>query len=313
MLGALAFLITGLSTSLTTQGASIVVYYAGVGVFMVMFLLNFFLYKKIPIISDFFAVTFSILVLAFGIVIAYGQNQERTTMLLPLFGLVSLVFCYRPIYLAFILTIAEAVFLILMKPVQPDELFIVNLVNTLIFSIVGLIGGAFTLSFKHKKHEADYQKQDLLEKDVLTGLLNRYSWSKALEEIEKNKTPVTICSLDVNGLKKINDAKGHLAGDELIKGAASCIQDVFGKYGNIYRVGGDEFSVLIFQEYSESQLRKKLDARTKYWEGSKCSDLSVSLGMAKLDFEKTTSIEEVIHLADIEMYKQKQEYYERNE
>jgi len=310
LLGALAFLITGLLTSFTKQGASIAVYYSGVGIFILMFVINFFLGKKHPIISDACAIIFSVLILALGVYIAYSQSNERTTMLLPLFGLVSLVFCYRPIYLVIILTISEIVYLVIMKGVQTPELYMVDMANTLIFSIIGLIGGLYTLSFKHKKHEADYEKQVLLEKDVLTGLYNRYSWQKALERIEKEKTPVTICSIDVNGLKKINDTLGHYAGDELIIGASKCIQDVFGECGDIYRIGGDEFCVLIYKECDRKRILSKLEARTKYWEGKQSSDLSLSCGMAKVDFENST-IEEAVHMADLEMYKNKQNYYEK--
>jgi len=312
LLGALAFLITGLSTSITNAGAPVVVYYSGVGVFVLMFLLNFFLGKKYLIISDIFAILFSIIILGLGIYIAYGQSQDRTTMLLPLFGLVSLVFCYRPIYLVVILTLSEVIYLIIMKGVQTQELYFVNMVNTLIFSIIGVIGGLYTLSFKHRKHEADFEKQSLLEKDTLTGLLNRYSWTKACEKITKETKPVTLCSLDVNDLKLINDTKGHIAGDELIIGAGNCIKDVFGQYGEIYRIGGDEFCVIIDKEHNKDRLRKNLDARTRYWEGKYSSDLTISLGMSDLTFEDNQTLESAIHLADIEMYKEKQKYHEKN-
>jgi len=308
LLGASAFLITGLSTSFTKQGAPMPLYLSGVGVFVLMFILNFFLSKKHPVISDFFAILFSILLLGLGITIAYTSNNERTTMLLPLFGLVSLVFCYRPIYLVVILTVSEVVFLILMKSVQTQELYFVNMVNTLIFSIVGIVGGLYTLSFKHKKHQADYKNQTLLERDVLTGLYNRYSWSKAFEKIEKEQTHVTVCTLDVNGLKKVNDSKGHLAGDNLIKGAATCIKDVFEEYGDIFRIGGDEFSVIIYKECDESKLYHTLEARTKYYEKKEGAELSISLGMSRLDFSEGQTVEMVLHQADIAMYKEKQKY-----
>lgn len=312
LLGALAFLITGITTSFTNQGAPVVVYYTGVGVFVLMFVLNFFIGKKYPGISDAFAIIFSALLLGLGIYIAYGQSQERTTMLLPLFGLVSLVFCYRPIYLVAILSIAEIVYLIIMKGVQTPELYLVDMVNTLIFSIIGLVGGLYTLSFKHKKHEADYEKQVLLEKDVLTGLYNRYSWRKASDMIQEKRIPVTVCSLDVNGLKKANDTNGHLAGDELIVGAATCIKDVFGDYGEIYRIGGDEFCVFAYKEINVEKIKDRLLARTKFWEGKRSSNLSLSLGVCKLDFNDEKTIEDAIHLADLEMYKQKQSYYQTN-
>ena len=50
-------------------------------------------------------------------------------------------------------------------------------------------------------------------------------------------------SMDVNGLKIINDRQGHAAGDELICVAASCMKTRFDRYGKVYRMGGDEFAV----------------------------------------------------------------------
>ena len=54
-----------------------------------------------------------------------------------------------------------------------------------------------------------------------------------------------IVYLDVNNLKIVNDKQGHEYGDELIKIAAKIIEDSFGKYGKAYRIGGDEFCVLL--------------------------------------------------------------------
>lgn len=53
-------------------------------------------------------------------------------------------------------------------------------------------------------------------------------------------------SIDVNGLKIVNDEIGHAAGDELIKGAAKCMKEVIGSYGKVYRTGGDEFVSIFF-------------------------------------------------------------------
>lgn len=196
-----------------------------------------------------------------------------------------------------------------MKNVQTNELFMIDLINTIIFSSIGLVGGLYVLAFKHKKHKADYENQVLLERDVLTGLLNRYSWNKEFEKIEKDKSVVTICSLDVNGLKKTNDSKGHLAGDELIIGAATCIKDVFDEYGNVYRIGGDEFSVLIYKDVDMESLCDKLNKKTESWKGKMCDELSVSLGVAKLDNQNITSINKALHLADQHMYSEKKKYH----
>ena len=89
--------------------------------------------------------------------------------------------------------------------------------------------------------------KDLLEAgahDHLTGLGNRYSFNRQIEKWNKFDNIVCVV-LDVNNLKLCNDRYGHEEGDRLIKDAAYCISSSFGKIGKCFRVGGDEFYVLI--------------------------------------------------------------------
>ena len=60
-------------------------------------------------------------------------------------------------------------------------------------------------------------------------------------------------SVDINGLKTVNDTLGHEAGDELICGAARCIEATLGTWGKCYRTGGDEFIVLAEMDWTETQ------------------------------------------------------------
>ena len=73
-------------------------------------------------------------------------------------------------------------------------------------------------------------------------------------------------SVDVNGLKKVNDTKGHTAGDELIKGAANCLTLAVGNNGKVYRTGGDEFMAVLFTENPEKirdEIKNKADDKIK--------------------------------------------------
>ena len=90
------------------------------------------------------------------------------------------------------------------------------------------------------------EQQQLLLSDSMTGLLSRYAYSKTLKYHEGEKLPDDFAafSIDINGLKIANDTLGHAAGDELICGAAECIDKVFSPIGNCFRTGGDEFIVL---------------------------------------------------------------------
>ncbi|MFR3283861.1 MAG: diguanylate cyclase domain-containing protein [Clostridium fessum] len=51
------------------------------------------------------------------------------------------------------------------------------------------------------------------------------------------------------GWKRVNDTYGHVAGDELIRAAADCMKNSFNEYGKVYRIGGDEFAVIITRGY----------------------------------------------------------------
>lgn len=90
--------------------------------------------------------------------------------------------------------------------------------------------------------------------DGLTDLANRTAYMEKLQDImEKNSGNLGIVMIDINNLKHVNDNLGHQMGDELIRIAANIIRNTFGVIGNTYRIGGDEFTVLIEGEAPEDK------------------------------------------------------------
>lgn len=90
------------------------------------------------------------------------------------------------------------------------------------------------------------REQSLIYKsmtDELTGCYNRRAYEEDLLKCD-NKEYIYV-SMDVNGLKTVNDTFGHEAWDELIKGASNCMCKIFGSYGKVYRTGGDEFAAVL--------------------------------------------------------------------
>ncbi len=81
--------------------------------------------------------------------------------------------------------------------------------------------------------------------DVMTRLPNRASMSRQVNIYEKEQEDYAIISIDVNGLKHINDTYGHVEGDRLLKGFAEVLRDALGRNGFCCRTGGDEFLVLM--------------------------------------------------------------------
>ncbi len=149
--------------------------------------------------------------------------------------------------------------------------------------------------------------------DILTGNLNRRAYENALTELSKEPLAedFVYVSADLNGLKQINDSKGHLAGDKLIIGAGDCMTKVFGDFGKIYRIGGDEFVALIHTgQQSLDQLMEKLHTLAENWRLSSLDELSMSVGHASCKEFPNASMKELIKTADERMYSAKNAYYQ---
>lgn len=145
--------------------------------------------------------------------------------------------------------------------------------------------------------------------DELTGCFNRRAYKDDISGISLASEFVYI-ALDVNGLKGINDTRGHAAGDELIQGAAECMKRCFGSYGRIYRIGGDEFAGIIFADEEElEKIRKNFEEEIRSWSGIMVDSISVSCGYVYSREKRWESFEEIFDAADIRMYEAKEKYY----
>ena len=189
-------------------------------------------------------------------------------------------------------------------------------------SIIILLLGMLVLSISYWASNVRVEKmtKELMEKnivtvtDILTRQGNRYAYTQECKRLEQldSLNEYSIILMDINGLKTINDTVGHDAGDELIIGAAKCIENAFSKYGNVFRIGGDEFVVILKCEYEQLQEAiEYLDNEILEWKGEKVADLSISKGVVRACENKDLNLKQLIKLADKLMYKDKNEYYRR--
>lgn len=132
--------------------------------------------------------------------------------------------------------------------------------------------------------------------DMLTGALNRKIF---YIDAEKQRSKLTaLVSIDVNGLKLINDTKGHLAGDEALKTVAACCIDHLYHGCKLYRTGGDEFVLLCTCKYGDVQTM--VDEMV---EEIANSGYGAAFGIA--DFASNQTLDDVFLRADTAMYAEK--------
>ncbi|GFO61457.1 hypothetical protein GMST_37820 [Geomonas silvestris] len=109
--------------------------------------------------------------------------------------------------------------------------------------VIGIIGIAHDIT---SRKEVEVTLRHDSTHDILTGLYNRAFFEAELEHLAQGRRlPLCIVMADVNGLKMVNDTRGHEAGDELIRLAARVIQRAFRSDEVVARIGGDEFAILL--------------------------------------------------------------------
>ena len=140
------------------------------------------------------------------------------------------------------------------------------------------------------------------KKDTLTGLLNRHSFvmdlKSHIDDLE------ALISMDLNGLKKINDTYGHHAGDMAIIAAAKSFTNVKGYKLKVYRVGGDEFNAIV-QNANEEDVKNIIKIMN---DNINSYGHSASFGYVMNDKEYT--IDTLLKIADERMYEAKRKYYQ---
>jgi diguanylate cyclase (GGDEF)-like protein len=151
--------------------------------------------------------------------------------------------------------------------------------------------------------------QELAEKDLLTGCYNRNAYRNDTSSW-MNLENVLLLTCDLNNLKQCNDTLGHAYGDQYITDSASMLKKVFSKYGKIYRIGGDEFCVIIPDKHKcniEKLLGELAEDERIYNSHSPAINLQIACGYSEFNSETDFNIEDIRNRADELMYQHKKE------
>lgn len=168
-----------------------------------------------------------------------------------------------------------------------------------------------SIAMRYQANETLLFKADS-ETDTMTGLYNRRAFDNMFEAIKKGESirDISIAVIDINGLKQVNDEKGHFAGDELIVKTAECIKELYEKHGKAFRIGGDEFAIVFTEPVDDVEdCIKQIRNRINKCELEYSDNLAVAIGVVRGEDHQDLEIEDLMELADKAMYGDKEEYY----
>ena len=166
-----------------------------------------------------------------------------------------------------------------------------------------------------REHEEQKKALQSVERmvrlDELTGIKNKHAFAECAQEIDKriqaadSELSFGVVMCDINDLKYLNDTRGHNFGDEMVRRACRMICEIFQK-SQVYRIGGDEFVVILTGE--EYIIREELLENLRrecFANGRSRSGPVIACGMSVYDPATDAKFSAVFKRADAEMYKNK--------
>ena len=172
---------------------------------------------------------------------------------------------------------------------------------TYISNMLQIMGHFIESLLKMRNLVRNLQKMSYL--DQLTQIGNRYAMVAYTENIHPDES-VGIVYGDITGLKRVNDAEGHAAGDRLILSSCACMKEAFGDAYELFRIGGDEL-LAICTGIEETDFQERVAALKRIMAKS---SVNMAVG-ADWKSDSAAGINVVLAAAEARMYEDKSAYY----
>lgn len=264
--------------------------------------------NKNPAILLFDMYAFEIMLYVFAVILGtVTQPQEQAVSVVAFLLTVPLLFTDKPLRMIYAIGFGVVLFILTAIKVKDGSVLLFDIVDVVVFGILGAILGTYAMKVKCQRLLFAHKVEILSRTDMLTGLRNRNAYEQRLHDYASLKNcEIASVYVDVNGLHEINSAKGHAAGDQMLRYIGRTIQNEFGEM-NSFRIGGDEFVVLLVEE-SEDRIRAKIEQIRKQVEKE---SYHVSIGCSVGNASDKT-ISSLIGEAEKQMYEDKRLYYQNS-
>jgi diguanylate cyclase (GGDEF)-like protein len=151
--------------------------------------------------------------------------------------------------------------------------------------------------------------------DFLTGVLARSAMTRKagelLEHKHRSKEAVSLLLIDIDHFKQINDTHGHSAGDQVLASFAHIVRRELRHDQLFGRLGGEEFAIMLPRALAAQgvalgeHLRRLVEQTELQAEGKQTLKITISVGVASLAMNEVKSLEQLMNMADIALYRAK--------
>lgn len=187
-----------------------------------------------------------------------------------------------------------------------------------LFFIISLLFYLYLINLHLFNHHKMIEIKEYADTDMMTGVLNRQAGLDLLTErikvTKKTSKPLTICFVDINNLKEVNDKYGHNEGDTLIEMVSETIKNALREFDFVCRLGGDEFLIVFNNcslKHAKGAWKRIYDQISKLNQNPSIGfPVSVSYGFSEYNPIESLSVKDFIDQADAAMYENKKKYKE---
>ena len=222
-------------------------FYLGAFIYSAVASVFFFVLKKDSLIAQLLIYLSISVLLLFGCFITSNKPNAPAITFIAFLLITPLFMIDKPYFMSLELVVASTVFLVWMHFIKQPEIWKADLMNTIIFTLVGIMIHVVVNSFRIKEFVLIKEINKQKDIDELTGLKNKAALTRKINEFfaDDNNNKGLLFVLDVDYFKSINDKYGHDVGDVVLQKLGEYLKEKFPNDEIVGRFGGDEFIIFL--------------------------------------------------------------------